>query len=139
MIDQPQPRLTRTIGICSSASSNLSLFLTCVAKCPAASASLVSLQNDCQRASSLISSAESVASDVAHPTLYLASPTSLTVISTTTMTGSVVSATATAKSDDGGGQGGDGTVLNLEGGGGKREGGCLLGLTVGILAGIAWF
>lgn len=130
--------------ICSSASSHLSALVACVtSKC--SSASLTPLQAGCQLSSSpilssLLSSVKSQVTDVAHPTLLLASPTSFTVIHTSTLTGSAASATATGKKGDGGGQGGgDGTVLDLEGGGGKREGACLLGLTVGILAGIAWF
>ncbi|MCJ1462216.1 hypothetical protein MMC07_000816 [Pseudocyphellaria aurata] len=127
--------------ICSSAPSHLSPLLTCVSsKCPAASASLTSLQANCQQSSSLRSSVEAIATDVAEPTLLVASSTSLAVIGTSTVGSSAAAATTTAKKSDGGGQGGgDGTLLDLEGGGGKREGGCLLGLTVGILAGIAWF
>lgn len=146
VIHKSLPRLTKHTGICSSAPSHLSPLLTCVAsKCPAASVSLYPLQVGCQLSSSpipssLLSSVESIVTDVAHPTILLASPTSLTVISTSTIAHSAVSATAAGKHDDGGGQGGgDGTVLDLEGRGGKKEGGCLLGLTVGILAGIAWF
>lgn len=142
ILETPQ-RLTNSSGICSSASSHISSLVACVtSKC--SSASLTPLQVGCQLSSpipsSLLSSVKSITTDVAHPTLLLASPTSLTVIHTSTAAGSAASATATGKKDDGGGQGGgDGTVLDLEGRGGKREGACLLGLTVGILAGIAWF
>lgn len=157
VIDEPPPQLTSFIGICSSAPSHLSSFLACVdSKCSDASAYLSSLRETCPISTSQLSSVESIVTDVAHPTLLLASPTSHTGISTTTVTGSAALATttatptttstststptSTANSDDGGGQGGgDGTVLDLEGGGRKKEGGCLLGLTVGILAGIAWF
>lgn len=142
------PKLTAISGICAHVTlSRLPSLRNCVAtSCPAPSSLntlLAPLQDACDLSktpipSSVISSLEAAATqDVPRPTLLLATPTLLTIISTSIVKGHTP--TASAKSASSGQGGGDGTVLDIEGRGVKREPASLLGLTIGILAGIAWF
>lgn len=139
------------LGICASlpTPNKLSPFIACITKsCDSSSPgqALSVIVSNCELsksplAPSIISQAIRAVptSGITQQTILLATTTTPTRSMTVTHLPSTVEpvvtgAAATTKKGNG-----DGTLLNLEGGGIKKERGCLLGLTVGVLAGVAWF
>lgn len=136
------------LGICSSlaTSNKLSTFKACIAKsCDSSSTgqALSAIVSNCQLsksplAPSIVSQAIKAepTTGITQLTILFATPTVSNTVTQPSSTVAPVTTSAAAATKKGNG---DGTVLNLEGAGIKRERVCLLGLTIGILAGIAWF